>query len=122
MYIVDVDTTPGCKTSRMITKVEHEKLYPEVDHSRAINYIFKHKIPVDIPEEQVEMLIEKYPTLRKTDEYGEITKANGGLKAELDGMKWNELKSYAVKKCGMPFKETNMKRDELTQKIMDSVG
>ena len=34
-------------------------------------------------------------------------------------MPWGDLKSYAVKECGIPFKETTVKRDALEALIIN---
>ena len=34
-------------------------------------------------------------------------------------MDWNELKSYAVKDCGIPLKDAMVKRDELEKIIIN---
>lgn len=122
MYLLDIDTTPGTKTSRMITRGEHKELYPAIEHSRALSYIFRHKIPVDVPEDQAKVLLKKYPTLQMTNDCGEITINNTELKAKLDDLDWHALKKYAVEQCGMPYKETNIKRADLTDKILESVS
>ena len=85
-------------------------------------YIFRHKIPTEVPDDQAKVLLKKYPTLQMTNDYAEIIIDNTELKAELDDLEWHTLKRYATEKCDMSYKETNIKRVELTDEILKRLG
>ena len=121
MQIIDSDLTPGCKSSRMITRVDYKEIYPNAEHERSLNYIFRYKIPTEVPDEQGKVLLKKYPTLHIRSDSTEITTDVSKLKLKLDGLKWNDLKKYAVENCDMTYQETNIKREQLTATMLEKM-
>ena len=122
MLLTDTDLTAGCKMCRMITREDYGNLYPKEEHRRTMPYIFRHKIPTEVPDDQAKVLLKKYPTLQMTSDCDEIIADNTELKSELDDLGWHALKKYATEKCGMSYKETNIKRVDLTDEILQRLG
>ena len=48
MWIIDNDTIPHAPTSKFIDRKEFNEVYPDSEHVKRLNYIFKHKIPLQV--------------------------------------------------------------------------
>jgi len=71
MHITDKEAGLNTPTSKFLTK---DELYKgDVDqghHPKRLNYIFKYKRPIDIPEKEAKLLIGKYESLYHSDQQG----------------------------------------------------
>ena len=69
MFVTDKEAGAGSPTSKFLRK--EELVNAEVDQNRfprRLNYLFKYKRPIDIPEKEAKLLIAKYETLYHSDE------------------------------------------------------
>ena len=119
MWVLDNDTVPHAPTSKFIDKKEFKEIYPETEHVKRINYIFKHRIPLQVSAKEGAVLVCKYPSIVECTERGEEINEMMNETLKIKEMDWNDLKSYAVKDCGIPFKETTVKRDALEALIIN---
>ena len=119
MWILDNETVPHSPTSRFIDRKEFNDIYPETEHVKRLNYIFKHRIPLQVSSKEGAVLVCKYPSVVECNEWGEEINEMMNETLKIKEMNWNELKSYAVKDCGIPFKETTVKREELEALIIN---
>ena len=119
MWIVDNETVAHAPTSKFIDRKEFSDIYPETEHVKRLNYIFKHRIPLQVSSKEGAVLVCKYPSVVECNEWGEEINEMMNETLKIKEMNWNELKSYAVKECGIPFKETTVKRDELEALIIN---
>ena len=119
MWIVDNDTVAHAPTSKFIDRKEFNDIYPDTEHVKRLNYIFKHKIPLQVSAKEGSVLVCKYPSVVECNEWGEEINEMMNETLKIKEMPWGELKSYAVKDCGIPFKETTVKRDALEALIIN---
>ena len=69
MFVTDKEAGAGSPTSKFLRKEELAKAGIDQNHfPRRLNYLFKYKRPIDIPEKEAKLLIEKYETLYHSDE------------------------------------------------------
>ena len=119
MWIVDNDTVAHAPTSKFIDRKEINDIYPDTEHVKRLNYIFKHRIPLQVSSKEGAVLVCKYPSVVECNEWGEEINEMMNETLKIKEMPWGTLKSYAVKDCGIPFKETTVKRDELEALIIN---
>ena len=119
MWILDNETVPHAPTSRFIDRKEFNDIYPETEHVKRLNYIFKHRIPLQVSSKEGAVLVCKYPSVVECNEWGEEINEMMNETLKIKEMDWNDLKSYAVKECDIPFKETTVKRDALEKLIIN---
>ena len=119
MWLMDNDTVPHAPTSKFISKDEYHDVYPEDGHQRRLSYIFKHKIPLQISAKEGAVLVCKYPSVVECTEWGEEINELMNATNKIKAMTWLDLKSFAVKDCQIPFKETTIKRGDLEQLILN---
>ena len=119
MWITDNETVPHAPTSKFIDRKEFNDIYPDTEHVKRLNYIFKHKIPLQVSPEEGAVLVCKYLSVVECNEWGEEINEMMNETLKIKEMPWGTLKSYAVKDCGIPFKETTVKRDELEALIIN---
>ena len=119
MWIVDNETVAHAPTSKFIDRKEFNDIYPDTEHVKRLNYIFKHRIPLQVSSKEGAVLVCKYPTVVECTEWGEEINEMMNETLKIKEMPWGTLKSYAVKDCGIPFKETTVKRDELEALIIN---
>ena len=119
MWIVDNETIPHAPTSKFIDHKEFKEVYPESEHVKRLNYIFKHKIPLQVSAKEGAVLVCKYPSIVECTEWGEEINEMMDTTNKIKAMAWHDLKSFAVKDCGIPFKETTIKRDALENLILN---
>ena len=119
MWIVDNDTVAHAPTSKFIDRKEFNDIYPDTEHVKRLNYIFKHRIPLQVSAKEGSVLVCKYPSVVECNEWGEEINEMMNETLKIKEMPWGDLKSYAVKECGIPFKETTVKRDELEALIIN---
>ena len=102
VQIIDSFAELGCKTSRFLTKEEILPVKPDYPQHR-MNFIFKHKIPLEVESGIGKLLVDKYDTItyEKTEE-------------SLDDISYTDLKEIAVKKGINPH---FVKKDDLTEKL-----
>ena len=119
MWIVDNDTVAHAPTSKFIDRKEFNDIYPDTEHVKRLNYIFKHRIPLQVSAKEGSVLVCKYSSVVECNEWGEEINEMMNETLKIKEMPWGTLKSYAVKDCGIPFKETTVKRDELEALIIN---
>ena len=119
MWIVDNETVPHAPTSKFIGRKEFNDIYPDTEHVKRLNYIFKHRIPLQVSAKEGSVLVCKYQSVVECNEWGEEINEMMNETLKIKEMPWGELKSYAVKDCGIPFKETTVKRDALEALIIN---
>ena len=119
MWIIDNDTIPHAPTSKFISKDEYVDVYPDEDHQKRLSYIFKHKIPLQVSAKEGAVLVCKYPAVVECTEWREEINELMDTTNKIKAMTWKDLKSFAVKDCGIPFKETTIKRDALESLILN---
>ena len=119
MWIVDNETVPHAPTSKFIDRKEFNEIYPDTEHVKRLNYIFKHRIPLHVSSKEGAVLVCKYSSVVECNEWGEEINEMMNETLKIKDMRWSELKSYAVKECGIPFKETTVKRDALEALIIN---
>ena len=119
MWIVDNETIPHAPTSKFIGKKEFNEIYPDTEHVKRLNYIFKHRIPLQVAPKEGAVLVCKYLSVVECSESGEEINEMMNETLKIKEMSWHEIKSYAVKECDIPFKETTVKRDELEELIIN---
>ena len=119
MWIVDNETVPHAPTSKFIDRKEFNDIYPDTEHVKRLNYIFKHRIPLHVSSKEGAVLVCKYSSVVECNEWGEEINEMMNETLKIKDMRWSELKSYAVKECGIPFKETTVKRDALEALIIN---
>ena len=119
MWIVDNETVAHAPTSKFIDRKEFNEIYPDTEHVKRLNYIFKHRIPLQVSSKEGAVLVCKYTSVVECNEWGEEINEMMNETLKIKEMPWGTLKSYAVKDCGIPFKETTVKRDELEALIIN---
>ena len=119
MWIEDNDTVAHAPTSKFIARKEFNDIYPDTEHVKRLNYIFKHRIPLQVSAKEGSVLVCKYSSVVECNEWGEEINEMMNETLKIKEMPWGDLKSYAVKECGIPFKETTVKRDELEALIIN---
>ena len=119
MWIVDTDTVAHAPTSKFIDRKEFNDIYPDTEHVKRLNYIFKHRIPLQVSAKEGSVLVCKYSSVVECNEWGEEINEMMNETLKIKEMPWGDLKSYAVKECGIPFKETTVKRDALETLIIN---
>ena len=119
MWIVENETVAHAPTSKFIDRKEFNEIYPDTEHVKRLNYIFKHRIPLQVSAKEGSVLVCKYPSVVECNEWGEEINEMMNETLKIKEMPWGTLKSYAVKDCGIPFKETTVKRDELEALIIN---
>ena len=119
MWLIDNETISHAPTSKFIDRKEYIEIYPAEDHQKRLNYIFKHKIPLQVSAKEGAVLVCKYPSVVECTEWGEEINELMDLTNKIKAMAWSDLKSYAVKDCGIPFKETTIKRPDLENLILN---
>ena len=119
MWIIDNETVPPAPTSKFIDKKEFKEIYSDMENVKRLNYIFKHKIPLQVSAKEGAVLVCKYPSVVECTEWGEEINEMMETTNKIKAMAWGDLKSFAVKDCGIPFKETTVKRDELEKLILN---
>ena len=119
MWIVDNDTVAHAPTSKFIDRKEFNDIYPDTEHVKRLNYIFKHRIPLQVSAKEGSVLVCKYSSVVECNEWGEEINEMMNETLKIKEMPWGDLKSYAVKECGIPFKETTVKSDELEALIIN---
>jgi hypothetical protein len=119
MWLVDNETIPHAPTSKFVSKKEYVEIYPEEGHQKRLSYIFKHRIPLQVSAKEGAVLVCKYPSVVECNEWGEEINELMNETLKIKEMAWGDLKSYAVKECGIPFKETTVKRDALEALIIN---
>ena len=119
MWIVDNDTVPHAPTSKFIDRKEFNEIYPDTEHVKRLNYIFKHRIPLQVSAKEGSVLVCKYPSVVECNEWGEEINEMMNTTNKIKAMTWIDLKSFAVKDCKIPFKETTIKRDALESLILN---
>ena len=119
MWIIDNETVPHAPTSKFIDKKEFKEIYSDMENVKRLNYIFKHKIPLQVSAKEGAVLVCKYPSVVECTEWGEEINEMMETTNKIKAMAWGDLKSFAVKDCGIPFKETTVKRDELEKLILN---
>ena len=119
MWIIDNETVPHAPTSKFIDKKEFKEIYSDMENVKRLNYIFKHKIPLQVSAKECAVLVCKYPSVVECTEWCEEINEMMETTNKIKAMAWGDLKSFAVKDCGIPFKETTVKRDELEKLILN---
>ena len=119
MWLIDNETVPHAPTSKFIGRKEFKDIYPETEHMKRLNYIFKHQIPLQVSSKEGAVLVCKYPSIVECTEWGEEINELMDMTSKIKAMTWSDLKSFAVKDCGIPFKETTIKRVALENLILN---
>ena len=119
MWLIDNETVPHAPTSKFIGRKEFKDIYPETEHMKRLNYIFKHQIPLQVSSKEGAVLVCKYPSIVECTEWGEEINELMDMTSKIKAMTWSDLKSFAVKECGIPFKETTIKRVALENLILN---
>ena len=119
MWIVDNETVAHAPTSKFIDRKEFNDIYPDTEHVKRLNYIFKHRIPLQVSAKEGAVLVCKYSSVVECTEWGEEINEMMDTTNKIKAMAWHDLKSFAVKDCGIPFKETTIKRDALENLILN---
>ena len=119
MWLLDNETVPHAPTSKFIGRKEFKDIYPETEHMKRLNYIFKHQIPLQVSSKEGAVLVCKYPSIVECTEWGEEINELMDMTSKIKAMTWSDLKSFAVKDCGIPFKETTIKRVALENLILN---
>ena len=119
MWLIDNETVPHAPTSKFIGRKEFKDIYPETEHMKRLNYIFKHQIPLQVSSKEGAVLVCKYPSIVECTEWGEEINELMDMTSKIKAMAWSDLKSFAVKDCGIPFKETTIKRVALENLILN---
>ena len=119
MWIVDNETVAHAPTSKFIDRKEFNDIYPDTEHVKRLNYIFKHRIPLHVSSKEGAVLVCKYSSVVECTEWGEEINEMMDTTNKIKAMAWHDLKSFAVKDCGIPFKETTIKRDALESLILN---
>ena len=119
MWIVDNETVAHAPTSKFIDRKEFNDIYPDTEHVKRLNYIFKHRIPLHVSSKEGAVLVCKYSSVVECTEWGEEINEMMDTTNKIKAMAWHDLKSFAVKDCGIPFKETTIKRDALENLILN---
>ena len=119
MWIVDNETVAHAPTSKFIDRKEFNEIYPDTEHVKRLNYIFKHRIPLQVSAKEGAVLVCKYSSVVECTEWGEEINEMMDTTNKIKAMAWHDLKSFAVKDCGIPFKETTIKRDALENLILN---
>ena len=119
MWIIDNETVPHAPTSKFIDKKEFKEIYSDMENVKRLNYIFKHKIPLQVSAKEGAVLVCKYPSVVECTEWGEEINEMMETTNKIKAMAWGDLKSFAVRDCGIPFKETTIKRDALESLILN---
>lgn len=71
MLIVDKEAQSHAPTSKFLTKEELSGGGVDQGHfPRRLNYIFKYKRPIDIPEKEAKLLVGKYESIYHSDDLG----------------------------------------------------
>jgi len=65
------------------------------------------------------VLVCKYPSVVECTEWGDEINEMMNATNKIKAMAWIDLKSFAVKDCKIPFKETTIKRDALESLILN---
>ncbi len=113
MEIIDREATAGAPSSKFLNRSEVHMLYPE-EMPRRRDYIFKYKVPLDIPVKEALVLVEKYPDALMNRE---VKQVQGG--DSLETMTYGELKKLAHQTYRIPYRDTMVKRDSLIQLIRE---
>ena len=71
MWIVDNETVAHAPTSKFIDRKEFNDIYPDTEHVKRLNYIFKHRIPLQVSSTEGAVLVCKYPSVVECNEWGE---------------------------------------------------
>ena len=119
MWLMDNETIPHAPTSKFISKDEYISIYPDEGHQKRLSYIFKHKIPLQVSAKEGSVLVCKYPSVVECTEWGEEINELMEMTNKIKAMPWKDLKSFAVKDCGIPFKETTINRNDLENLILN---
>ena len=119
MWIVDNETVAHAPTSKFIDRKEFNDIYPDTEQVKRLNYIFKHRIPLHVSSKEGAVLVCKYSSVVECTEWGEEINEMMDTTNKIKAMAWHDLKSFAVKDCGIPFKETTIKRDALENLILN---
>ena len=69
MWLIDNDTEPHAPTSKFIGRKEFKDIYPETEHMKRLNYIFKHQIPLQVSSKEGAVLVCKYPSIVECTEW-----------------------------------------------------
>lgn len=52
MWLIDNETVAHAPTSKFIGRKEFKEIYPETEHVKRLNYIFKHRIPLQVSKKR----------------------------------------------------------------------
>ena len=116
MLLIDTQTSEGSPRSYFLTRMEFKKLYPLTLQSK-LNYIFKHKIPKEVPDGEAKILMKKYPHIIKFED--KVTTYTSNRHQELAKIKYTELKKIGGK-LGLPFKQLAVKTEILIDNIVNA--
>lgn len=114
MYLIDLSVDVTTPINRMVEQSEWVKLFPG-QVPRRVYYTFAKGKPVEITDDKIaKFLMEKYPTIRMTTM--EIDK----LIARVNGLDYNELKSYGLR-YGWNLIDVSIKKEKLQRKIVQAL-
>ena len=119
MKLIDLRTLENAPMAYFLSRMEFKEIYPHRLNSK-IDYIFKHKVPLDVPNVEGELLLKKYHHIIRFGDEGkkktEPPKSN--RHQELSRKKYKTLRRLA-RELGIPGKEAVIKREILTEMIIE---
>ena len=110
MEIIDIDAVMNAPSSKFLKKEEFKHLYgQEHEHlPHRKNYIFKHKIPLNVNDEIGYILLKKYPRLKRAD---------GVSPGKYTRKSYTDLKKIAMS-LGYAYKDTMIKKEDLRKMVI----
>jgi len=120
MLLIDTRTTELMPTSLFLTRAEFRKLYPHRLNSR-MSYVFKHDQPLEVPDDEAKLLLEKYPHVlvfgeKPKDKKEEKTFASNRHQ-ELSKLKYRDIQKLG-RELGMVNKDVMIKTDLLIDAVV----
>lgn len=116
MKLLDERATDVAGTSLFLSRAEYRELYPHRMGSR-INYLFKYDKPMEVPDKEAELLLEKYSHVIIFKEKIELGTTE--RHKELAKMKYIDIKRTALK-LGFTFAEAAIVKNLLINNIVDT--
>ena len=110
MEIIDTDAMMNAPSSKFLKREEYKHLYENTHEHLPLrkNFLFKHKIPLNVDDGIGDVLLKKFPRLKRAD---------GVSPGKYTRTKYFDLKKIAMN-LGFPHKETMIKKDELIKMII----
>lgn len=113
IYIRATGIPPNCGGTRFLRKEEVQKLYPHHTNAKRLDYVFRHGKGQKVPRKIGYRLIEKYKDIYRVGEDGKILR---NLQDDLDDMKYQEVKSLAMR-YGIRHEDVGEKADKLKHMV-----